>query len=123
MTKDELLTYLEPFPADVEIRLVLGNHKRASTASAGHVTWEHRGPDGQSVLNIYPSSNWRDWVFGDDQSPYPGDPLRDYFAGQAIAGLLSGDVISIENGIGVNEVRTAYAVADAMLKERDISDE
>lgn len=40
-----------------------------------------------------------------------GMSLRDYFAGQALAGLMA-------NGLGSSAVKTAYDMADAMLRQR-----
>lgn len=49
----------------------------------------------------------------------PGMSLRDWFAGQALAGLLAS--IEHESFIGATDVlaRSCYAQADAMLAERD----
>jgi hypothetical protein len=41
--------------------------------------------------------------------------LRDYFAGQALAGLLAGQVFTTYTSESVEQ---AYALADEMLKER-----
>ncbi len=50
-----------------------------------------------------------------DEHPQPGMSLRDYFAGQALAPL-----ISMENGPEVSEVGMwCYRYADAMLAERE----
>ena len=47
---------------------------------------------------------------------YPGISLRDWYAGQALAGL---SAIAIEAGLPTSRVvETAYAAADAMLAER-----
>ncbi len=44
-------------------------------------------------------------------------PLRDYFAGQALAGMLTRtDVLNCDQAVDV--ARDAYLVADAMLKAR-----
>ena len=54
----------------------------------------------------------------DDMPGYSGLTIRDYFAGQALAGYLAtADVMSILNPEA--EARTAYEIADAMLRERD----
>lgn len=48
---------------------------------------------------------------------YPGMSLRDYFAGQAIAGTLG-----TQDGWAMapqGQAKWAYEIADAMLKERD----
>ena len=50
---------------------------------------------------------------------YPGMSLRDYFAAKAMAGWLATwpDDAPLNNPEGV--AKTAYRVADAMLKERE----
>ena len=53
--------------------------------------------------------------------------LRDYFAGQALIAILSGDyttticAVSKERGLSANQTtaKVAYEFADAMLKERE----
>jgi hypothetical protein len=48
-----------------------------------------------------------------------GMSLRDYFAGQALAGLLAqSEIISISPHIGKREAGVAYAIADAMIAEK-----
>jgi hypothetical protein len=51
----------------------------------------------------------------DDYIPFPGMTLRDYFAGQALIGMLAA------KGIYYDEVavKNAYRYADAMLAERE----
>lgn len=44
-----------------------------------------------------------------------GMSLRDYFAGQALVGLLA----SSDQVVHVDVAQTCYVYADAMLKERD----
>lgn len=46
-----------------------------------------------------------------------GMDLRDWFAGQALAGLMAQERYS-DNGISDYATRTAYYYADAMLAER-----
>jgi len=55
-----------------------------------------------------------------------GMTLRDWFAGQIIAAMLSvpGSTVSLDDSpglIGAQQARTAYALADAMLKAREAS--
>ncbi len=59
----------------------------------------------------YPSPRWEGWG-----SPQEGMTLRDYFAGQAIAGKLpmSGGMYE-----AADYARFAYEMADAMLKARE----
>lgn len=45
--------------------------------------------------------------------------LRDYFAGQALQGMLARTELTWRNDI-VAASRLAYEIADAMLKERDL---
>ena len=45
-----------------------------------------------------------------------GMSLRDWFAGQALAGILAGDA---HGSVVDDEVRTAFRYADAMLQARD----
>ena len=47
------------------------------------------------------------------RSHIPGMTLRDYFAGQALAGL------STRHGGGEVLAQASYQIADAMLKERE----
>jgi hypothetical protein len=59
-----------------------------------------------------------------DDALLNGMTLRDYFAGQALAGIcagrMKGDLIRkwIDGYAEGQETRAAYAFADAMLKER-----
>lgn len=57
-----------------------------------------------------------------DYGAQPGMTLRDYFAGQALAGLLAHPYCKSVgpgfNGVTVRVAIEAYAVADAMLAER-----
>lgn len=56
---------------------------------------------------------------GDSLEVYPGMTLRDYFAAQALAGMLS-SFMAREDGWGTTEVvGLAYDIADAMLAERE----
>lgn len=67
-------------------------------------------------------------VLGDDNcrivEQRPGMTLRDYFAGQALIGLLSGawgvDHKRREtcSELGINYAKGAYDIADAMIAER-----
>lgn len=45
--------------------------------------------------------------------PWDGMSLRDYFAGQALAGILAG-----KRNYEIGVVRAAYQFADVMLEER-----
>lgn len=66
----------------------------------------------------YPSSNEvsvGEFVTGG----HAGMTLRDYFAGQALAGMLAKRIVDYSNGFGVEESYLAYQIADAMLAERD----
>lgn len=51
---------------------------------------------------------------------YPGMSLRDWFAGQALTGLLAAPV-GKDTWVGV--AKDAYSAADAMLEARSVSDE
>lgn len=48
-----------------------------------------------------------------------GMDLRDYFAAKAMQGLLAADPECDEEDAITALIRTAYAVADAMMKARD----
>jgi hypothetical protein len=57
---------------------------------------------------------------GDPNSPNFGMSLRDYFAGQALAGILSGDHPICKEDYPEKTVAAAsFAFADAMLKARE----
>ena len=60
-----------------------------------------------------PESYW-------SQPPQPGMSLRDYFAGQALAGILldAGTARQVEDH---TIAKSAYRLADAMLAEREKS--
>lgn len=55
-------------------------------------------------------------------SKFPGMTLRDYFAGQALTGLLADGVdFHDDEGDGWNwHARASYAMADAMLAARNV---
>lgn len=55
---------------------------------------------------------------GEYRAPYSGMSLRDYFATAAMNGVISGTEIDLTPE---HIAKAAYAVADAMLKERDKS--
>lgn len=61
-----------------------------------------------------PSVNER----GEYQPPAPGMTLRDWFAGQALNGILAADVPPRINGYTMQYDEAAYAIADAMLAQR-----
>jgi len=48
-----------------------------------------------------------------------GMTLRDYLAGQALAGILTIDMSPADDDLCKNFADDAYAFADAMLKERE----
>lgn len=49
---------------------------------------------------------------------YEGMTLRDWFAGQALCGMLSAGIPVTINGAKMHHEETAYAIADAMLAQR-----
>jgi hypothetical protein len=53
-----------------------------------------------------------------DGDPYDGMTLRDWFAGQALGGLMAGEGESISCASKTCAARV-YALADALLAERD----
>lgn len=57
---------------------------------------------------------------GDTYPAYSGMTLRDWFAGQALAGMVaSGITIDMDGDVlGIGRARTAYALADAMIAAR-----
>jgi hypothetical protein len=58
----------------------------------------------------------------DWREDYPGMTLRDYFAGQALAGIsahLRGATINEPETSAQAHARWAYAAADAMMEARD----
>lgn len=72
--------------------------------------------DGGSAFPIKPYSHANRWQPGSD-----GMSLRDYLAGQALAGMLASAPIANRTGPNINKPRwavVAYEFADAMLLER-----
>ena len=65
-----------------------------------------------------------DFGFTDDESPtygeinHPGMTLRDWFAGQALSGLLGGVPVSHLSFKNIGS--EAYAYADAMIAAREV---
>ena len=55
--------------------------------------------------------------FGNPSYSAPGMTLRDWFAGQALAGLIADQS---RDGSADDRARYAYAYADAMLKAREV---
>lgn len=56
---------------------------------------------------------------------YPGMTLRDYFAGQALAGIVAADAVynsAIDSGLDpvVLAAQSAYSLADAMIAARGV---
>ena len=51
---------------------------------------------------------------------YPGMTLRDYFAAQAMQGLLMGGYEDLTKEYWDSIPNDAYSMADAMLKEREL---
>ena len=51
----------------------------------------------------------------------PGMSLRDFFAGQALAGMCASETDGVSYSSG-NVASRAYKIADAMLKERESGD-
>ena len=82
--------------------------------------WYHKGEENPTV------ENKNDWGFafphiqrdahGDFYDQHSGMSLRDYFAGQALAGFMSKKAMGFKVD---DDAEYCYAVADAMLKERD----
>jgi hypothetical protein len=62
----------------------------------------------------YPTNNWEKMV-PQSTGYHEGMTLRDYFAAQAMQGLLAGTQTSDAGMI----VRDSYRVADAMMKARE----
>ena len=60
-------------------------------------------------MNAFPIALAKDW-----EEYLPGMTLRDYFAGQALAGLLSRNDVPLAHIVPDN----AYMIADAMLQAR-----
>ena len=54
-----------------------------------------------------------------DRDVFPGMMLRDYFAGQALAGMLAGEDAQHFNESPHYAAAHSYGFADAMLAERD----
>jgi len=54
---------------------------------------------------------------------HPGMTLRDYFAGQALAGMISLDHPATPNITAQEFAKSSYQMADAMLREKMRTDE
>lgn len=79
--------------------------------------------DGGPAFPIHPSMR-----ASDDQSSAEGMTLRDWFAGQALATVINRYAYDNHAGIGVDHLPRncaahAYRIADAMLKERESTNE
>jgi hypothetical protein len=73
--------------------------------------------DGGPAFPIQSRGKWIDVKTGKESDAFfKGMTLRDYFAAKAMHSLMSD-----ENGFGTDEdvAMSAYAIADAMLKERE----
>ena len=62
----------------------------------------------------YPSPRWEGWG-----SPQEGMTLRDYFAAKAMQSLIIANGPAPQGGWPTYAERTAYLIADAMLKARE----
>ncbi len=72
--------------------------------------------DGGPAFPVPPPSvieSTGDKIYSEQQ----GMTLRDYFAGQIIAALIS-DTISIQPSLASREANLAYAISDALIKAR-----
>lgn len=70
----------------------------------------------QPAFPIHPN------VFGDDVCEFKGMSLRDYFAAQALTGMLAysiNNAYNQSNGTVEDIAQGAYRFADAMLAERE----
>jgi hypothetical protein len=83
-------------------------------------------PDGGPAFPELKSSLMRDQAreahrFTHDYQTTSGMTLRDWLAGQALVGLLASPRGPVDGSVMTDTLAasTAYAVADAMLKERD----
>jgi hypothetical protein len=71
------------------------------------------------MKNNEPAFPRTQWTGSDKNAAHrdiPGMTLRDWFAGQALASLITMTDIEIEND---HIAKTSYQLADAMLAERD----
>lgn len=53
-----------------------------------------------------------------NETTYNGMTLRDYFAAQIIAGVISRSAVSLDSSYYVVTCRNAYLIADVMLEVR-----
>lgn len=75
----------------------------------------------------FPSGDAVELADGSRFGGYPGMTIRDYFAGQALAGLMDSFTRDIEAGRPTSKLAAdipgfaglSYAFADAMIAERD----
>jgi hypothetical protein len=57
-----------------------------------------------------------------DLNLYPGMSTRLYLAGMILSGIMSSDsTVSIENGLGANEIGCALMIADELLRQEEVS--
>ena len=68
------------------------------------------GESGSAAFPIQESSTW---------CPEPGMTLRDWFAGQALQGILANNRRPLMGETIYAPTTKAYLMADAMLEERD----
>ena len=83
-------------------------------------------PDGGPAFPVEPQGAWLPDCDDPNAAPmreFPGHPgmsLRDYFAAQAMTGLIYHNAFALYNqGNATQTAKQAYAAADAMLEERD----
>lgn len=71
--------------------------------------------------SAYPVPGLNGLPNGEFIHPWPGMTLRDYFAAKAMQALIESRSIEYENGFYAEGVvaYSAYAMADAMLRDRD----
>lgn len=75
-------------------------------------------PDGGPAFPVTDKRQVPGSKYAQEYVYHPGMSKRDYFAGQALTGMYAGNTCTTDGDLG-GYAEAAYAIADAMLAERD----